>query len=78
MVYYSSYIYHTYIYMYVPMLNCILCVSQVDMIRKMMAYEPADRISAVEALQHEFFNPPDAAKPAGKNGSAARPAAKLQ
>ena len=38
------------------------------MLRKMMAYEPADRITAVQALQHQFFNPPGAAKPVG-NGS---------
>ena len=48
------------------------------MLRKMMAYEPADRITAVQALQHEFFNPPEAAKPEGAtaNGSAAPAAAK--
>lgn len=57
-------------------LNYLICVLQVDLLRKMMTYEPADRITAVQALQHQFFNPQDAAEPAGTNGSAAAKAAK--
>ena len=48
-----------------------LCGCQVDLLRKMMAYDPAERITAVQSVRHEFFNPPAADKPEGENGSAA-------
>jgi serine/threonine protein kinase len=42
----------------------------VDLLRKMMTYDPAERATAVQSLRHEFFSQPDQAKPAADNGVA--------
>ena len=42
-----------------------------DLLRKMMTYDPAERITAVQSLRHEFFSQPDQAKPSADNGVAA-------
>jgi len=40
----------------------VSCAPQSELLKKMMVYQPADRITAVQALQHEFFATPEVAK----------------